>query len=117
LNRTCLMGIRSVICLAILGVAVSASAAAQDAKAQGAKVFADQKCALCHSIDGKGNPKGPMEEALNKLSDDEIRMWITDAKGMTEKTKAIRKPVMRQFALPKKDVDALVAYLSTLKKK
>ena len=117
MNRISPTGIRTAISLVILSVASGAFAAAQDAKAQGAKVFADQKCALCHSIDGKGNPKGPMEEALSKLSDDEIRAWITDAKGMTEKTKAIRKPPMKQFTLPKKDVDALVAYLSAIKKK
>jgi mono/diheme cytochrome c family protein len=90
-------------------------AAAQDA-AQGQKVFADQRCNLCHSIAGKGNAKGPLDDVGSKLSADEIRMWITDAKGMTEKTKAERKPAMRQYNLPKADVDALVAYLSTLKK-
>jgi len=109
--------LRAVIFLASLSVACAAAAAAQDAKTQGAKVFADQKCALCHSVDGKGNAKGPMEEALSQLSDDEIRAWITDAKGMTEKSKATRKPPMKEFKLPKKDVDALVAYLSSLKKK
>jgi mono/diheme cytochrome c family protein len=109
--------LRVVICLAILSVAGVASAAAQDAKIQGARVFADQKCALCHSIAGKGNPKGPMEDALSGMSDGDIRAWITDAKEMTEKTKATRKPPMKQFALPKKDVDALVAYLSSIKKK
>lgn len=105
------------IFVAILSASFAATAAAQDTKTQGAKVFADQKCALCHSLDGKGNPKGPMEDALRQLSDDEIRAWITDAKGMTEKTKAPRKPPMKEFKLPKKDVDALVAYLSSMKKK
>ena len=109
--------LRPVICFAILSLASAASASAQDAKTLGAKVFADQKCALCHSIDGKGNPKGPMEEAVGKLSADDIRAWITDAKGMTEKTKPVRKPAMKQYALPKGDVDALVAYLSSIKKK
>jgi mono/diheme cytochrome c family protein len=101
--------------LAILSVAGVASAAAQDAKAQGEKVFAAQKCALCHSVGGKGNPKGPMDEALSKLSAAEIRAWITDANGMTAKTKATRKPAMKQFTLPKEDVDALVAYLTAMK--
>jgi mono/diheme cytochrome c family protein len=109
--------LRPVVYFAILSVAGAASAAAQDAKTQGEKVFADQKCALCHSIGGKGNAKGPMEEALSKLSADDIRAWITDAKGMTEKTKATRKPAMKQYTLPKEDVDALVAYLSAMKKK
>jgi len=35
---------------------------------------------------------------------------------MTAKTKATRKPEMKAYALPKDDVDALVAYLTTLKK-
>jgi mono/diheme cytochrome c family protein len=63
----------------------AASAAAQDAKARGEKVYADQKCSLCHSIGGKGNAKGPLDEVGSKLSADEIRAWITDAKGMTAK--------------------------------
>lgn len=108
--------LRAVIYVAILSVAGAASAAAQDAKTRGEKLFTDQKCALCHSIDGKGNAKGPMEEALGKLSADEIRAWITDAKGMTAKTKATRKPEMKAFTLPKEDVDALVAYLMAIKK-
>jgi mono/diheme cytochrome c family protein len=109
--------LRAVIYVAILSVAGAASAAAQDAKTPGEKVFAAQKCALCHSIDGKGNAKGPMDEAVSKLSADEIRAWITDANAMTVKTKATRKPAMKQYTLPKEDVDALVAYLSAMKKK
>jgi hypothetical protein len=37
---------------------------------------------------------------------------------MTKKTKAERKPPMRAYPnLPKADLDALVAYMSSLKKK
>ena len=107
---------RTVICLAILGVAGAASAASRDANAEAEKVFTSQKCALCHSVAGKGNAKGPLDEVGSKLSADDIRAWITDAKGMTAKTKATRKPAMKEYALPKEDVDALVAYLSAMKK-
>jgi mono/diheme cytochrome c family protein len=107
--------LRLFIAVATIGVAAAASAAPPDA-AQGEKVFADQKCSLCHSIAGKGNPKGPLDEAVGKLSAADIRAWIIDANGMTAKTKATRKPAMKQFALPKDDVDALVAYLSSIKK-
>jgi mono/diheme cytochrome c family protein len=93
-------------------------ALAQDAKiARGQKVFTDSKCSLCHSIGGHGNAKGPLDDVGSKLSADEIRQWITNAKEMTAKTKATRKPEMKQFTLPKDDVDALVAYLQTLKGK
>jgi mono/diheme cytochrome c family protein len=100
-----------------LCVGLASSAAAQDAKAaQGEKLFADQKCTLCHSVGDKGNKKGPLDGIAAKLKADEIREWIVDAKGMTAKTKAPRKPEMKAYTLPKDDVDALVAYLTTLKK-
>ena len=92
-------------------------ALAQDAKvAKGATLFADQKCTLCHSIGDKGNKKGPLDEVGSKLSAAEIREWITDSKGMTAKMKTTRKPEMKAYSLPKEDVDALVAYLGSLKK-
>jgi mono/diheme cytochrome c family protein len=106
-----------VVGLTFGAIAVSAAQTAQDAKARGEKVYVDQKCSLCHSIAGKGNAKGPLDDVGSKLSPADIRAWITDAKGMTAKTGATRKPDMRSYAsLPKEDVDALVAYLSSLKK-
>ena len=108
---------RRVLFTAVLCLGVAAAAAAQDAKvAKGEQLFTDQKCTLCHSIGDKGNKKGPLDGVASKISADEIRSWITDAKGMTAKTKATRKPEMKAYALPKDDVDALVAYLGTLKK-
>jgi mono/diheme cytochrome c family protein len=92
------------------------AATAQDA-AKGEQVYAAQKCALCHSIGDKGNKKGPLDGVGAKLSADELRKWIVDAKGMTVKTAAPRKPEMKNYALPKEDVDALVAYMVTLKNK
>lgn len=100
-----------------LCLGLAATAAAQDAKvAKGEKIFADQKCSLCHSVGDKGNKKGPLDGVGAKLTSDEIREWIVDAKGMTAKTKATRKPDMKSYALPKEDVEALAAYLITLKK-
>jgi mono/diheme cytochrome c family protein len=108
---------RSTLFTVTLCLGLAATAAAQDSKAaKGPQVFADQKCTLCHSIGDKGNKKGPLDGVASKLSADEIRSWITDSKGMTAKTKATRKPEMKAYALPKDDVDALVAYLTTLKK-
>ena len=104
----------------VLGVAVvvglAGSAAAQDARAKGEQIYVAQKCSICHSIAGKGNPKGPLDGVGSKLTPDDIRQWIVDAKGMTAKTKAPRKPEMRAYNLPKEDVDALVAYMASLKK-
>lgn len=108
---------RVIVLTVMLCMGLAATAAAQDAKVtKGQQVFADQKCSLCHSIAGKGNAKGSLDGVASKLSADDIRSWIADSKGMTAKTKATRKPAMKAYALSNDDVDALVAYLMTLKK-
>ena len=94
----------------------AAAATAQDAKTKGEKVYADQKCSLCHSIADKGNKKGPLDGVGSKLTADELRQWIVDAKAMTAKTKSTRKPDMKSYTLPKEDVDSIVEYLQSLKK-
>ena len=101
---------------ALISFVTLGPASAQDPAARGATVYAEQKCGVCHAIAGKGNAKGPLDGVGTKLPADDIRAWIVDAVGQAAKTKAARKPVMKNYALPKEDVDALVAYLSTLKK-
>ena len=110
------MSIRSIVLAVILGGIAATVASAQDAK-KGEQLFTEQKCNLCHSIAGKGNAKGPLDGVGGKLKADEIRTWLVDTKAMTAKTKAERKPEMKVYTLPSEDVDALVGYLSGLKKK
>ena len=108
---------RATAILLTIGLAIPAAAAAQDAKVtKGAEVYAAQKCSLCHAIGDKGNKKGPLDGVGSKLKPAEIREWMTDAKGMTAKTKATRKPDMKSYALPADELDALVAYMVSLKK-
>lgn len=107
---------RSIVLGVTLVIGLAGSAAAQDARAKGEQIYVAQKCSLCHSIAGKGNPKGSLDNVGAKLTPDEIRQWIVDAKAMTAKTKAPRKPEMRSYTLSKEEVDALVAYMSSLKK-
>jgi mono/diheme cytochrome c family protein len=84
----------------------------------GMKVYADQKCSVCHSIAGKGNAKGPLDDVGSRLTADQIREWMVSPAEMTKKTKAERKPPMRAYPnLAKADLDALVAYMLSLKKK
>ncbi len=105
-----------VMTCAILFAVAAGTAVAQDAKVKkGMQVFATQKCSQCHSIAGKGNAKGKMDDVGSKLTADEMREWITDPVGMAAKNKKDRKPPMKKKALSSDDVDALVAYLSTLK--
>ena len=108
---------RATMLAVMISVALPVIAAGQDAKVtKGAEVYAAQKCALCHSIGDKGNKKGPLDGVGAKLKPAEIREWMTDAKGMTAKTKATRKPDMKAYAIPADELDALVAYMASLKK-
>ncbi len=101
----------------VVALAVGSTALAQTAVEKGMKVYTEQKCSLCHSIAGKGNVKGSLDGVATKLKEAEIREWIVDPKGMTTKMKAERKPAMKAYPnLAKEDVDALVAYMMTLKK-
>lgn len=105
----------------ILSLVLVFSTAAAIASAQGSRgeqIFTAQKCYVCHSVAGQGNKKGPLDGVGAMLKAEEIREWILNAPAMAAKAKAERKPAMKAFsALPKDDVDALVEYLVTLKKK
>lgn len=102
----------------MLGVAGVATASAQDAVAKGAAVYGAQKCAMCHALDGKGSAKGPLDGIGSKLKAEEIRQWIVAPVEMAAKANATRKPAMKSYStLPKEDLDALVAFLASKKKK
>jgi len=104
---------------AIFLLAIAVPASAQDARIEkGKQVYTAQKCQVCHSVSGVGNKKGALDEVGVRLKEDDIRQWITAAPEMAAKAKSDRKPPMKAYPnLPKEDLDALVAYLASLKKK
>ena len=93
---------------------------AQDADLikKGAQVYTAQKCQMCHSIAGKGGKQSPLDGVGSKLSAAEIREWIVDPIEMAKKVKSTKKPPMakKYDKLPAGDIDALVAYMQSLKK-
>lgn len=105
------------LCCALFILALALPAAAQDKIDKGKQVYAAQKCQACHSVAGVGNKKGALDDVGTKLKEDEIRQWIVAAPDMAAKAKADRKPPMKAYTtLSKDDLDALVAYLASLKK-
>jgi len=111
---------RGAVLMLVVVLGLPPVAAAQDKAAieRGIKVYAEQKCSVCHSIDGKGNARGPLDSVGLRLSADDLREWMVHPAEMTKKTKAERKPPMRAYPnLPKDDLDAVVAYMLSLKKK
>jgi mono/diheme cytochrome c family protein len=89
----------------------------QDAAKQGQQVYAAQKCSVCHSTAGAGGKASPLDGVGAKLSADEIRQWIVDPVTMTKKSGSTKKPPMpkKYDKLPAADLDALVAYMQSLK--
>jgi mono/diheme cytochrome c family protein len=102
-----------------LALAMPVVAAAQDAALvkKGEEVYAAQKCSVCHSIAGKGGKQSPLDGVGKKLSADDIRAWIVTPTEMTKKTNSTKKPPMpaKYGKLPAADIDALVAYMQSLK--
>lgn len=78
---------------------------------RGAEVYRELKCQACHSIAGVGNKRYPLDGVGTKLTEEQIRKWIVAPREMNPKVskKANDK-------LPKADLDALVAYLKSLRK-
>jgi len=96
----------------ILAAAVLPLLAQDDPKiARGKEVYAAQKCSMCHMVEGKGNKNAPLDGVGSKLKPEEIRKWVTAPKEMQPNSKMKAYP-----NLPPADLDALVAYLSSLKK-
>lgn len=109
------------LCTAVIvGVApVVAQTAKQSPNVErGLKLYGEQKCSMCHSVAGKGNAKGPLDAVGTTRTAEEIRQWLINPQEAAVKAKATRKPPMPSYAkLAKEDVEALTAYLLTLKKK
>ena len=84
---------------------------------KGKAVYAAQKCSMCHGIAGVGGKTSALDGVGKKLSEADIRAWIVTPKEMEKKHKSTKKPPMpdRYGKLPAADLDALVAYMASLK--
>ena len=109
---------RTVLTLGVFAAALALPrmVEAQDA-AKGEQVYTAQKCSMCHAIQGKGNKANPLDGVGKKLSVADTREWILNPVEMMKKTKSTAKPPMpaRYGKLAPADVDALVAYMQSLK--
>ncbi len=113
------------VCLILLAVAALLSGAALldtvEAKAQvtqaeggqiaqGQKVYKDKKCAICHVIKGRG---GKLGGDLSKAGAKRNARWL---RGFMKNPKAVMPKVkMMPFRGSDEELDALVAYLASLK--
>ena len=65
----------------------------------------------------QGRQANPLDGVGAKLSADDIKQWIVDPKEMAAKANSTKKPPMpaKYASLPAADLDALVAYMQSLK--
>jgi mono/diheme cytochrome c family protein len=112
------MRLITAVAVAVGALSIGVSAAQDKAQIErGEKVYVAQKCSLCHSIAGKGNAKGALDGVGSKLTSEAIHEWLVAPVEAAKKANATRKPPMKAYAsLPKEDLDALVAYMASLKK-
>jgi mono/diheme cytochrome c family protein len=108
------------ILVAAVGMAFvfGASVMAQDAKKidEGKKLYEAQKCVTCHQIAGKGNKMFPLDGVGSKLSAADLKMWLTAPDEMAAKLAKKPPMKMKKYDLKDTELDALVAYMLSLKK-
>lgn len=84
--------------------------------ARGAEVYETEGCSGCHAIAGQGNPRNPLDGVGARLGPEALLHWTTGAPDVAELMPR-RTAMMKQgyMDLDQADLDALVAYLSTLR--
>ena len=83
--------------------------------AKGEETFADKRCVPCHAIKGKGGTVGPLARGpdLNTVGVQRDAQWL---KAFMKDPKAVNpKAKMMAFKGTEEELDALVAYLGSLK--
>ncbi len=94
---------------------------AQDAKQvdTGKKLFSSKECTKCHQIEGKGNKINILDGVATKVTAADMHKWLTEPAAMEakldHKPKVKMSSKIKQLKLNPAEIDALVAYLQTLK--
>ena len=102
---------------ALMAVTVTAAQQAPSPADAGRKVYERQKCATCHQIAKRGNARHPLDGVGSRLTAEQIRRWMThpaEMEAALSRMPALRMSTMK-YRLNTRDLDALVAYLQTLK--
>ena len=96
--------------------ALGTSVAAEAVDARGRAVFDANDCARCHSIAGEGSPRSALDGVASRLWSEEIRHFVNADEAVQEELAPRAIAAKRPYAeLPAAELDALVAYLASLK--
>jgi mono/diheme cytochrome c family protein len=106
------------LAIAVASLAVAA-VAAQDPKQVdvGRDLFSAKQCTKCHQVAGKGNKANKLDGVASKLTEADMRKWLTSPAEMeaTLDHKPKIKMSSKKVPLKQAEVDSLVAYLQMLK--
>ena len=97
--------------------ASGATIAAQDPKQVelGKKLYETYNCKKCHRIAGVGSKVSSLDGVATKMSAEEIHQWLVSPAEMTKKLKKKPSTPMKKQDYKPGEVEAVMAYLSTLK--
>ena len=92
------------------------AAAAQEQIAHGREVFARQHCSGCHSVGGKGSPRSPLDGVGSRRDLEELRAWVVADESVRADLSPRAIAAKHDYAqLPDTQMDALLAYLGSLR--
>jgi len=96
--------------------AVAASKPDPEQISRGQAVYDENHCARCHSIDGKGSPRSPLDGVGSRLGREELHDWVVAADSVQDELspRAITAK-QRYVELPEDQMNALLDYLASLK--
>jgi cbb3-type cytochrome oxidase cytochrome c subunit len=76
---------------------------------EGWRIYQAERCSRCHSIEGTGSPRYPLDGTADRLDARELRLWVVAPQEMQPR---VRKQPYDH--LSEDEVDALVAFLQML---
>jgi mono/diheme cytochrome c family protein len=82
----------------------------------GRSIYQEQNCSLCHSVDGSGNPRYPLDGVGARLGREEIRRWTIGADELRDEMPGRAFRMKQHYRrLPPEELDALIAYMQSLR--
>jgi len=84
--------------------------------AEGRRVYEEQGCARCHTVQGEGNPRSPLDGVGARLTPELLRAFVVasdDVRASLSPSVARAKFAFASLSEP--ELDALVTYLETLR--
>ncbi len=99
------------ICMVVFSFGAKVAQGEEDLVEKGKQLFTDKKCGFCHSVDGsEGKKGGDLSDVGSKRDAEWLTKFMKDPKSVMPESK------MPAFRGTDEELEALVAYMMSLKK-